>query len=323
MKRFVMLALFAPIGMGSALAQKDAEVNTADSTGLPGDHFSLEGALELFKKATSLEDFEKQLNSENNHVNNLDLNGDNEIDYVRVVDHKDADAHAIVLQVPVSSTESQDVAVIELEKAGKDSAILQIVGDPELYGDSAIVEPFAETEGVDKNDDGKGPAPAKLMYWRVVVNVWWWPCVKFVYGPTYTVWISPWYWHHYPVWWKPWKPHPWRWHHKHCHPYRHHYHHVHVHRVKKAHVHYGPHRKTSVVVKTKYKPNHVAYKASKKPSPYKPKQVQKSSQPNKTIKAPNNKKMQKQPVNKQPQQKPKSSPPPKQGKKGGGNKKGN
>lgn len=57
-----------------------------DSTGLPGDNFSLQGALQLFQNASSPEDFEKQLNTESNHVNNLDLNGDGDIDYIRVVD---------------------------------------------------------------------------------------------------------------------------------------------------------------------------------------------------------------------------------------------
>ena len=38
--------------------------NSEVSTGLPGDHFSLEGALELFKNSSSIEDFEKQLNLE-------------------------------------------------------------------------------------------------------------------------------------------------------------------------------------------------------------------------------------------------------------------
>ncbi len=60
--------------------------STEDSTGLPGDNFSLEGALTMFQKASSPEEFEKMLNTENNHVNNLDLNGDGQIDYVRVID---------------------------------------------------------------------------------------------------------------------------------------------------------------------------------------------------------------------------------------------
>ena len=79
---------------------------------------SLEAAIELFKKSDSPEDFEKRLNSENNDVNNLDLNEDGEIDYIRVVDNSAGDVHALVLQVAVSEKESQDVAVIEIEKQG-------------------------------------------------------------------------------------------------------------------------------------------------------------------------------------------------------------
>src|SRR5688572_17479774 len=73
-------------------------ISGQDSTGLPGDHFSLQGALDLFKKSTSVEDFEKQLNTESNHVNNLDLNGDKKIDYIRVIDKTKGDAHALILQ---------------------------------------------------------------------------------------------------------------------------------------------------------------------------------------------------------------------------------
>ena len=84
-----------------------------DSTGLPGDDFSLSGALEMFKKSSSPEEFERMLNTEGNHVNNLDLNGDGEIDYVQVIDTMYRNVHAFVLRVEVSPTESQDVAVIE------------------------------------------------------------------------------------------------------------------------------------------------------------------------------------------------------------------
>ena len=67
-----------------------------DSTGLPGDNFSLQGALEMFKQSSSIEEFEKLINTENKNVNNLDLNGDGEIDYIKVIDKRDKDAHAFV-----------------------------------------------------------------------------------------------------------------------------------------------------------------------------------------------------------------------------------
>src|SRR5689334_25152032 len=93
-----------------------------DSTGLPGDNFSLQGALEMFKKASSPEEFEKLINEKDNGVNNLDLNEDGETDYIRVIDKSEKDAHAFILQVPVSTSESQDIAVIELEKTGDETA---------------------------------------------------------------------------------------------------------------------------------------------------------------------------------------------------------
>ncbi|MBK9015468.1 MAG: hypothetical protein IPM82_16170 [Saprospiraceae bacterium] len=217
----------------------------AESTGLPGENFSLEGALELFKKAESPEAFEKLLNTEDNHVNNLDLNDDGEIDYVRVVDNMDGEVHAIVLQVAVSETESQDVAVIEVEKTGKDEAILQIIGDEDVYGDQTIVEPF-EAEASENGKNGPHVTVA-----RIVVNVWGWPSVRFVYAPGYRLWVSPWRWRHYPVYWSPWRPHPFHVWHPFAVVHRPHYHVVTTHRVVRAHAVYTPHRIGSKTVHTR------------------------------------------------------------------------
>ncbi|MDX1941405.1 MAG: hypothetical protein SFU99_12685 [Saprospiraceae bacterium] len=227
----------------SVLAQ---DVDPADSTGLPGDNFSLEGAIELFKKAQSLEDFEKLLNTESNNVNNLDLNEDGDIDYIRVVDNMDGDVHAIVLQVPVSASESQDIAVIEIEKQGNEEAILQIIGDEDIYGEQVIVEPFEE----EPTKKGGGPSIDEEMV-RVVVNVWLWPSVRFVYAPGYRVWVSPWRWSYYPTWWRPWRPHPWRVFHVNVRPFHRHYHVVTTHRVVRAHKVYAPRRTSSKVVHTR------------------------------------------------------------------------
>ena len=112
---FLILALILFFSIPKLKAQ-DAE---EDSTGLPGDNFSLQGALEMFKKASSPEEFEKLINTKDNNVNNLDLNEDGDIDYIRVVGKMEKDVHAFVLQVPVSETENQDIAVIELEKTGR------------------------------------------------------------------------------------------------------------------------------------------------------------------------------------------------------------
>jgi hypothetical protein len=219
---------------------------TIDSLGLPGDHFSLEGALELFKNSNSLEEFEKKLNEEENYVNNLDLNEDGEVDYIRVEDHMEGNAHAIVLQVPVSEDEAQDVAVIEIEKTSEESALLQIIGDETLYGDNYIVEPFEE----EASSDGKGPN-ARYRIMRITVNVWFWSPVRTIYSPGYRVYISPWRWAAYPRWWSPWRPHPYRWHYNKRVVYRPFYRPVKVHRVTVAHRVYTPRKKSSVTVKSR------------------------------------------------------------------------
>lgn len=230
-----------------ALAQDGAE---QDSTGLPGDNFSLQGALEMFKKASSPEEFEKFLNSEDNKVNNLDLNEDGKTDYIRVINKKEKDVQIFILQALVSEKESQDIAVIELEKTGDENAIIQITGDTDIYGVSTIAEPAEEAESA-FNYTGfthpHGPA-ATYQPEAIIVNVWFWPCVRFVYAPAYTVWISPWTWARYPGWWRPWRPLPWYTYRPIRHNYTRHYVVVNTRRIPPARVMYRPVRTTSVTV---------------------------------------------------------------------------
>ena len=85
----------------TALMATSLHANTTeqDSTGLPGDQFSLEAALDLFKNSADLESFETTLNLKDKQVNNLDLAGNGEVEYMRVVDYTEGDAHDIVLQI--------------------------------------------------------------------------------------------------------------------------------------------------------------------------------------------------------------------------------
>ena len=217
-----------------------------DSTGLPGDNFSLEGALEMFKKAGSPEEFERLINTENNGVNNLDLNGDGDIDYIRVIDKRDGDNHAFVLQDAISETESQDIAVVEVERKGNQNVVLQIVGDEDIYGEQLIVEP--------QSSQASQPAASTAVAPPVVVNVWGWPSVQYIYGPSYAVWASPWGWGGWPMWWHPWRPLGWHRFYAYCSPYRPYYRVVNYHRVVYAHRMYSPMRSTSVIVHTRTAP---------------------------------------------------------------------
>lgn len=229
--RSIFCALFLYLSLSASATVFAQE----DSLGLPGDNLDLYGVLDLFKKSGNPEEFEKALNKEDNKLNNLDLNGDGQIDYIRVIDHNEKNAHTLVLQVSINDKESQDVAVIEIEKNADETARMQIVGDEDLYGKDYIIEPADETANKTSTKSSSPP---------VIVNVYTWPSVRYIYHPTYVVWVSPWSWHVYPVWWTPWRPVYWSVYHPHW--YGHHYHHrVYTHNVVYAHNMYYGHRVVS------------------------------------------------------------------------------
>lgn len=244
----------------TVVAASAQDQSGVDSTGLPGDNFSLQGALEMFKKSSSIEEFEKAINSPDNNVNNLDLNDDGQIDYVKVIDKSDKDDHVFVLQVPVSETENQDIAVIELEKTGDATATIQIVGDEDIYGDQVIIEPDGGDDNAFVNAPiityGSGPNLGDDWYKQdggaVVVNVWLWPSVRFVYGPAYRPWISPWRWRVYPTWWTPWRPYAWHVWHPRVVVYHRPYVVVRTNRIVRASTIYRPIRATSVNIRTRH-----------------------------------------------------------------------
>lgn len=229
MKRY-FLSLLAFVGCLTAYGQ---EIETE----VPGDNFSLEGALELFKKSESPEAFERLLNSPDSKVNNLDLNGDGYIDYIRVFDKYEGNVHAFIIQAVVSETENQDIAVIELEKLANGRAVLQIIGDEDVYGIETIIEPTREVRTF-----------AGSSTRQTVVNVWSWPSVQYVYGPYYSGWHSPWGYRHHPGWYHSWRPVAYVHYHSVWLPYRPRYSTCYTRRVVYAYDLYRPYRSTSVIV---------------------------------------------------------------------------
>lgn len=266
-----MFRLFlSSVLMLAAVAGFSQTSSSSDSTGLPGDDFSLQGALALFKRSSTVEEFEKLLNTESGNVNNLDLNNDGQTDYVKVIDKSVNGVHAFILQVPVSENENQDIAVIELEKTGDAAAHLQIIGDEDIYGEETIVEPEEPGEAMammmmpstgSRYDHG----PAALLHQTavVVVNVWAWPVVRFVYAPSYVSWVSPWHWTRRPVWWRPWRPVSWAvWRPRRA-VYAGHYVVVRHRRVIRARQVYRPVRSTSAIVHTRYSASVGRYRATR------------------------------------------------------------
>jgi hypothetical protein len=176
---------------------------TGDDTGtlgLPGDNLDLYAVLDLFQKSKTIEDFEKSLNLENTKINNLDLDNDKKVDFIKVTTKKDGDDFSFVLQDAVSKTETQDVAVILVSKDKNKKVTMQIVGDEELYGKNYIVEPKATGTGVTANPGytGADPVTMDIPASTTTVVVQSAPIVQYVYSPAYVPYYPPYYYGYYP-----------------------------------------------------------------------------------------------------------------------------
>ena len=174
-----------------------------DSTllGLPGDNLNLYAVLDLFQKSKTIEDFEKSLNEEKTGINNLDLNLDGKVDFIKVETKKKGEDFTFILQVDVSKSEKQDVAVILVSKDKNKKVTIQIVGDKALYGKDYIVEPKGTaTPSVTANPGytGADPVTVNVPASTTTVIVESAPIVQYVYSPAYVPYIPPYYYGYYP-----------------------------------------------------------------------------------------------------------------------------
>lgn len=254
MKKLLLSGLLSILFLSVTHAQYDDVYYGESRTGYEGDYFSLEGALDLFKQSYSLRDFERKLNTEENWVNNLDLNYDGRIDYIRVEHRQQGRYHAIIMQALLDRYDVQDVAVIEIENIGRREAILQIIGDEDLYGEEVIVEPV---EGYSSNRRGYHSDYGNF------VNVYYWDPVQHILDQQYRAYVSPYRWRYYPTWWSPWRQCAWNVYRPRVVVYHRHYHVVPRHRVIHVHNFYRPYRTYSYTVVERT--NTVRVKHGKKP----------------------------------------------------------
>jgi hypothetical protein len=108
---------------------------------LPGDNLNLYAVMKLFQDSKTLEGFEKVLNSGNCEINNLDLDGDKRVDYIRVTDSFNNNIHTITLDIAVNENEDQDVAVFFVEKRTNGQILVELMGDEDLYGRDLLQGP--------------------------------------------------------------------------------------------------------------------------------------------------------------------------------------
>lgn len=167
--------LMAILLVASNFIARADETITVSSTGSDiSENLDLRAVATLFGEVSNLEEFEQQLNSEERHISNLDLNGDGIVDYLRVVEMESNGTHLIIIQAVLAKDIYQDVASISVEKDEADQVHVQIVGDAWLYGENYIIEP--------------------VYIYRPVIYDWFW-------ATTWVCWASPWYWGYWPAYW--------------------------------------------------------------------------------------------------------------------------
>jgi len=179
MKTKLLLIAFAALVFGSCSAQGQTTVYAKNSD--ISDNLDLRAVASMFGESANLQDFERRLNDPKYQISNLDLNGDDEVDYLRVIESVENRTHVIIIQAVLDRDVYQDVATIDVERDNYNKVSVQVVGNSYLYGSNYIYEP--------------------------VYNV-----VPVIYSSfwitNYRPYCSTWHWNYYPTYYTAWNPYP-------------------------------------------------------------------------------------------------------------------
>lgn len=124
-------------------APKTTTVTTVTVTSYNGDmsfYLDLNAVAAAFAEARNIQEFEQLLNSSKYMINNLDLNRDGWIDYLRVIETYRSGYHALLIQACLAPSVFQDVATLIAERR-PDALYVEVVGDRWLYGYNYVVRP--------------------------------------------------------------------------------------------------------------------------------------------------------------------------------------
>jgi len=128
-KILLALCVFIPmISCGSDSYDANITVASDASEGL-----DLKALTAMIKKIKNGEELEKELNKKNG-VNNLDLDEDGKVDYIKVKEYGGQnDSYGFSLTTEPAKGEVQEIASIEIQKKG-DNAEVEVRGNENVYG---------------------------------------------------------------------------------------------------------------------------------------------------------------------------------------------
>ncbi len=162
-------------------APKHTTTTTVTVTSFNDDwsfYLDLQAVAAAFAESRNVAEFEELLNSSRYMINNLDLNKDGFIDYLRVLESRKGAYHAFLIQACLAPSVFQDVATLFAEHR-PGALYVEVIGDRYLYGPNYIVRPTFIKR----------------------------PPMWDVFGrPTYTPWMSPYHYGYWPNYYQQPKP---------------------------------------------------------------------------------------------------------------------
>ena len=190
MKKINILTLF----LLTALLFSSTQLLARSSAVVYSQNYQIDQELDLnavasiFGDSRDLYDFERHLNDPYYQISNLDLNNDGYVDYLRVIEIVEGNLHLIVIQAVIGNRRYQDIATIEVYKSYNQTYV-QVVGNSYIYGPNYIIEPI-------------------YSYQPEIFRIFWQPRFYHAYRSNYR-------WRHYPSYYRPWRPVPVAYYHRH------------------------------------------------------------------------------------------------------------
>lgn len=179
MKAKILFLALVTIGLSSCGVQSQTTVYAKNSD--ISDNLDLRAVASIFGESANLQDFERRLNDPKYQISNLDLNNDDQVDYLRVIETVEDRTHVVIIQSVLDRDVYQDIATIDVERDNYNKVNVQIVGNSYLYGANYIYEPVYNVSPVIYSS-----------FW--VTN----------YRPYYSAWT----WNFFPTYYVAWRPYP-------------------------------------------------------------------------------------------------------------------
>lgn len=179
MKAKLLFIALLTLGFSSVQVQAQTTVYAKNSD--ISDNLDLRAVASIFGESANIQDFERRLNDPKYQISNLDLNGDDQVDYLRVIESVEDRTHVVIIQAVLDRDVYQDIATIDVERDNYNKVSVQVVGNTYLYGNNYIYEPVYNVTPV------------------IYTSFW---------VTNYRPYHSSWGWNYYPTYYYAWRPYP-------------------------------------------------------------------------------------------------------------------